>query len=91
MNPRTLRLAHPELCDECSDLLPTGTVVLIDSSCHVSCSVCAGSFHGLTVIDPWSCIDNPLLRERLLHRHVADVEHRTLISARAHRAATPRR
>jgi hypothetical protein len=81
MNPRTLRLAHPELCDECSDLLPTGTVVLVDASCRVSCSVCAGSFHGLTVIDPWSCIDNPLLRERLHHRHDATYGQRTLISA----------
>jgi hypothetical protein len=81
MAPRTLRLAHPELCDGCSDLLPTGTVVLIDSSCHVCCSVCAGSFHGLAMIDPWACIDDPALRDRLHLRHLEVADHRTLISA----------
>jgi hypothetical protein len=79
MPPRTVRLAHPELCDGCSDLLPTGTVVLVDAGCQVSCSVCSGSLHGLTVVDPWSCIDDPQLRDRLHHRHLDD--HRTLISA----------
>ncbi len=79
MAPKTLRLAHPELCDACAALLPTGTAVLVDGSCHVSCARCAGDLTGLAPVDPWSPIDDPELRDRLRHRHDADL--RTLVSA----------
>ena len=88
MPTTTVRLAHPELCDGCSDLLPTGTKVLVDGSCHVSCARCAGHVTGRRALDPWSPINDPELRDRLLHRHDADrldadryAGRRTLVSA----------
>lgn len=79
MASKTIRLAHPELCDGCADLLPTGTAVLVDSSFHVSCALCAGDLDRLAPADPWWCVSDPELRDRLQHRHAVD--HRQLISA----------
>jgi hypothetical protein len=69
MPTTTIRLAHPELCDGCSSLLPTGTAVLVDPGLHVRCSHCAGSVVGHRAADPWAWIDDPSLRHRLQHRH----------------------
>jgi hypothetical protein len=79
MLTKTIRLAHPELCDGCADLLPTGTAVLVDGSLHVSCARCAGDVRGRRAADPWAWVDDPELRHRLQHRHDADA--RQLISA----------
>ena len=79
MATKTIRLAHPELCDGCADLLPTGTAVLVDASLHVTCASCAGDVHGLAPLDPWCCISDPVLHDRLVHRH--DADQRVLISA----------
>ena len=79
MTTKTIRLAHPELCDGCSDLLPTGTAVLVDPSFHVSCALCAGDLEGLRPVDPWAFVSDPSLHDRLQHRHDADV--RQLVSA----------
>ena len=79
MATKTIRLAHPELCDGCADLLPTGTAVLVDSSLHVTCGSCAGDVHGLAPLDPWACVSDPELRDRLVHRH--DADDRLLVSA----------
>jgi hypothetical protein len=68
MAPKTLRLAHPELCDGCSDLLAVGMVVTVDASCHVRCAGCARQHLHLLEHDPWSVIEDPDLRERLHHR-----------------------
>lgn len=72
MATKTIRLAHPELCDGCADLLPAGTTVLVDASLHVSCASCAGDLQGLAPLDPWSCVTDADLHERLVHRHDAD-------------------
>jgi hypothetical protein len=79
MPTKTLRLAHPELCDVCSDLLPASTTVLVDNSCHVTCSACAGDLATLVRVDPWTFVSDPTLHDRLLHRHTAD--DRQLVSA----------
>ena len=79
MAPKTLCLAHPEFCAGCAALLPTGTAVLVDGSCHVSCAGCAGDLTGLAAMDPWSPIDDPALRDLLRRRH--DADRRTLVSA----------
>lgn len=79
MPTKTLRLAHPELCDVCSDLLPVGTTVLVDGSYHVSCSCCAGDLPSLVGVDPWTFVSDPSLHDRLLHRHEAGS--RVLLSA----------
>jgi hypothetical protein len=68
MAPKTLRLAHPELCDGCRDLLPVDTVVTVDASCRVRCLSCARQQLHLLDHDPWAVIDDPQLRERLRHR-----------------------
>ena len=72
MAPKTLRLAHPELCDGCSALLPMGTVVTVDGSCHVRCPGCARQHLHLVDHDPWSMIDDPVLRDRL-HRRSSNI------------------
>ena len=69
MAPKTIRLAHPELCEACAALLPTGTVVLVDPSLHVSCSGCAELLVDRRPVDPWAFISDPELHERLVHRH----------------------
>lgn len=74
MAPTTIRLAHPELCEMCADLLPTGTVVLVDPSLHVTCAGCADLQVGHRPVDPWAFIDDPVLRDRLVHRHDGDRE-----------------
>ena len=79
MATKTIRLAHPELCDGCADLLPTGTAVLVDSSFHVTCASCAGDVRGLAPLDPWCFVSDPELRDRLVHRH--DADDRLLVSA----------
>lgn len=79
METKTIRLAHPELCDGCSDLLPSGAVVLVDGSFHVSCASCAGDASALPSLDPWAFVTSRDLHDRLVHRH--DVDHRQLISA----------
>jgi hypothetical protein len=68
MAPKTLQLAHAELCDGCADLLPFGAVVRVDASCHVLCTRCARRHGHLVEHDPWAVIDNPELRERLRRR-----------------------
>ncbi len=68
MAPKTLRLAHPELCDGCAELLPAGTPVTVDASCHVRCTVCARRHAHLVEHDPWWGIDDSQLRDRLHHR-----------------------
>lgn len=73
MTATTIRLAHPELCDGCAALLSTGTAVLVDPALHVTCSRCAGDITGRPAADPWAWIDDPALRQRLQHRHDADV------------------
>ncbi len=80
---KTIRLAHPELCDGCASILATGTVVLVDAGLHVSCSACAGDPVARPAADPWAWIDDPALRHRLQHRHDADVivERRQLVYA----------
>lgn len=79
MASKTIRLAHPELCDGCADLLPTGTPVLVDGSLHVTCTTCAGHVRGAHPHDPWACVSDPELRDRILHRH--DADDRLLVSA----------
>lgn len=69
MLTKTIRLAHPEMCDGCTDLLPAGTAVVVDASLHVICSLCAGDAPAFPVVDPWRWIDDPALRDRLQHRH----------------------
>lgn len=77
MTAKTIRLAHPELCDGCASLLATGTTVLVDPGLHVTCSRCAGAGTGAILgrraADPWAWIDDPALRHRLQHRHDAEV------------------
>jgi len=68
MAPKTLRLAHAELCDGCAELLQAGSVVTVDASCHVRCGTCARRRFHLVEHDPWSVIDDPALRDRLHHR-----------------------
>jgi hypothetical protein len=68
----TIRLGHPEMCDGCADLLPTGTVVRVDRNLHVTCSACGVESPPWPVVDPWRWIDDPALRERLQHRHDRD-------------------
>jgi hypothetical protein len=68
MAPKTLRLAHPELCDGCAELLPAGTVVTVDASCHVRCTTCARRSSHLVEHDPWWGVDDAALRDRLHHR-----------------------
>jgi hypothetical protein len=79
MHSQTIRLAHPEMCDGCADLLPAGTVVLVDRSLHVTCSLCGGGRRDGSLVDPWRWIDDPALRARLQHRHDQDL--RELIGA----------
>jgi hypothetical protein len=71
MAPKLLRLAHAELCDGCADLLPVGTAVTVDASCHVRCASCARRHDHLVEHDPWSPIEDPELRDRLHHRSSA--------------------
>ena len=78
MAPKTLRLAHPELCDGCSELLAVATVVTVDASCHVRCPSCARQRLHLLEHDPWSMIDDTDLRDRL-HRRSSNIGH--LLSA----------
>lgn len=73
MPTKTIRLAHPELCDGCASLLPTGTAVLVDAGLHVSCADCAGDPIAKPASDPWAWIDDPELRHRLQHRHDRDI------------------
>jgi hypothetical protein len=72
MLTKTIRIAHPEMCDACADLLPAGSAVVVDASLHVTCSLCAGDDHGFPMVDPWRWIDDPALRGRLQHRHDHD-------------------
>lgn len=81
MTAKTIRLAHPELCDGCASLLSTGTAVLVDPGLHVTCPRCAGAAVGRSAPDPWGWIDDPVLRHRLQHRHDPRVERRQLASA----------
>lgn len=74
MAPKTIRLAHPELCDTCSALLPTGTVVLVDPSLHVSCAFCAEELPLQRPVDPWAFVSDRALHDRLVHRHDDDRE-----------------
>ena len=67
-----LQLAHPELCDGCSDLLAVGAVVTVDASCHVRCARCARQHLHLIEHDPWSMLDNVELRDRL-HRRSSNI------------------
>jgi hypothetical protein len=78
MAPKTLRLAHPELCDACAALLPVGTVVLVDPSLHVSCAHCAEELPRLRAVDPWAFVSDVDLHDRLVHRHE---DTRQLVSA----------
>jgi hypothetical protein len=78
MTSSTIRIAHPELCDHCHQLLPSGSVVLVDAGLHVSCARCAGDDVDLPVADPWAWVHDPALRDRLQHRHDAD---RVLVGA----------
>jgi hypothetical protein len=80
MASRTLALAHAELCDTCADLLPIGTIVAVDADCEVTCPRCVRASKGQPrAVDPWACVADPVLRDRLRHRH--DHDQRVLISA----------
>lgn len=71
MAPTTIRLAHPELCDTCAALLPTGAVVLVDPSLHVSCAACAEGLARLREVDPWAFVSDRELHDRLAGRRPA--------------------
>ena len=71
MPATTLRLEHAELCAGCTDLLPTGTSVLVHDDGMVCCLACEEEHRSFDHADPWAGIEDLELHDLLAARRFA--------------------
>jgi hypothetical protein len=70
MPATTLRLEHAELCAGCTDLLSSGTTVLVHDDGMVSCLACEEEERSFDHADPWAGIADLELHDLLAARRL---------------------